>query len=69
MLTFFSFQMLVGQTPFYSETLTGTYGKIMAHETSLVFPPDDEIKISEVAKVGNCWNSFSLFLVYLRFEL
>ena len=45
-------QMLVGQTPFYSETLTGTYGKIMAHKTSLVFPPDDEVHISEHAKVS-----------------
>ena len=44
-------QMLVGQTPFYSETLTGTYGKIMAHKTSLVFPPDDEISLSDHAKV------------------
>jgi hypothetical protein len=43
--------MLVGQTPFYSETLTGTYGKIMAFKTSLVFPDPDDIPISETAKV------------------
>ena len=44
-------QMLVGQTPFYAETLTGTYGKIMAFKTSLVFPEPDEVEISEIAKV------------------
>jgi hypothetical protein len=53
--------MLVGQTPFYSETLTGTYGKIMAHKTSLVFPPDDEVKISDNAKVTAGLASLSRF--------
>lgn len=44
-------QMLVGETPFYAETLVGTYSKIMDHESSLEFPDDDEVVISETAKV------------------
>lgn len=32
------YEMLVGETPFYSETLVGTYSKIMDHEDSLQFP-------------------------------
>ena len=44
-----NWQMLVGDTPFYAETLTGTYGNIMNHETSLVFP--DDVTISAEAKV------------------
>ena len=35
--------MLVGDTPFYAESLVGTYGKIMDHKNSLHFPDDVEI--------------------------
>ena len=32
------YEMLVGETPFYSETLVGTYTNIMRHESTLQFP-------------------------------
>lgn len=44
----FLFEMLIGDTPFYADSLVGTYGKIMDHKNSLIFPPD--IEISEKAK-------------------
>ena len=34
------FEMLVGDTPFYAETVIGTYSKIMDHKNSLEFPTD-----------------------------
>lgn len=39
---------LAGETPFYAESLVGTYGKIMNHKNSLVFPED--IEMSQDAK-------------------
>lgn len=44
----FLFEMLFGETPFYADSLVGTYGKIMDHKNSLSFPP--EVEISENAK-------------------
>ncbi|XP_051861723.1 rho-associated protein kinase 1 isoform X2 [Drosophila albomicans] len=44
----FLYEMLVGETPFYADSLVGTYGKIMDHKNSLSFPP--EVEISEQAK-------------------
>ena len=40
--------MLIGETPFYAESLVGTYGKIMDHQNSLEFP--DDVEISNSAK-------------------
>eukprot|EP00117_Sycon_ciliatum_P036277 scpid14936/ scgid1448/ Rho-associated protein kinase 2; Rho-associated, coiled-coil-containing protein kinase 2; Rho-associated, coiled-coil-containing protein kinase II; p164 ROCK-2 len=37
------YEMLVGDTPFYSDSLVGTYGKIMDHKNALSFPSDVEI--------------------------
>ncbi|CAG5126387.1 unnamed protein product, partial [Candidula unifasciata] len=44
----FLFEMLVGDTPFYADSLVGTYGKIMDHKRSLNFPTD--IEMSDKAK-------------------
>lgn len=40
--------MLVGETPFYADSLLGTYNKIMYHENNLTFP--EEVEISNEAK-------------------
>lgn len=32
-----------GDTPFYADSLVGTYSKIMNHKNSLTFPDDNEI--------------------------
>lgn len=44
----FIYEMLVGDTPFYADSLVGTYSKIMDHKNSLKFP--DDIEISQEAK-------------------
>ncbi|KAM6915752.1 LOW QUALITY PROTEIN: rho-associated protein kinase 2-like [Xenentodon cancila] len=44
----FIYEMFVGETPFYAESLVGTYGKIMNHQNSLVFP--DDVEMSKDAK-------------------
>ncbi|XP_032593723.1 rho-associated protein kinase 1 isoform X4 [Drosophila grimshawi] len=44
----FLYEMLFGETPFYADSLVGTYGKIMDHKNSLSFPA--EVEISEQAK-------------------
>ncbi|XP_069978954.1 rho-associated protein kinase 1-like isoform X1 [Penaeus vannamei] len=48
----FLYEMLVGDTPFYADSLVGTYGKIMDHKNSLKFP--DDIEISVDAKTLIC---------------
>ncbi|XP_073942117.1 rho associated coiled-coil containing protein kinase isoform X1 [Choristoneura fumiferana] len=44
----FLYEMLIGDPPFYAESLVGTYGKIMDHRNSLQFP--DDVEISKDAK-------------------
>lgn len=46
----FLYEMLYGDTPFYADSLVGTYGKIMDHKKSLSFPSDLDIDISSEAK-------------------
>ena len=44
--------MLVGDTPFYADSLVGTYSKIMDHRNSLAFPSD--VDISQNAQALIC---------------
>ncbi|XP_056125116.1 rho-associated protein kinase 2b isoform X3 [Rhinichthys klamathensis goyatoka] len=44
----FIYELLVGDTPFYAESLVGTYGKIMDHKNRLTFP--DDMELSKEAK-------------------
>nr|CAB3265667.1 rho-associated protein kinase 2 [Phallusia mammillata] len=48
----FLYEMLVGDTPFYADSLVGTYGKIMDHKNSLQFP--DDVEMSNDAKQLIC---------------
>lgn len=48
----FLYEMLVGDTPFYADSLVGTYSKIMDHRNSLRFDPD--LDISHNAKSLIC---------------
>ena len=48
----FLYEMLVGDTPFYADSLVGTYGKIMDHKNSLSFP--DDVEMSNDAKQLIC---------------
>lgn len=43
-----SLLLTVGDTPFYADSLVGTYSKIMDHKNSLNFP--DDVEISKDAK-------------------
>ncbi|XP_054474136.1 rho-associated protein kinase 2-like isoform X1 [Anoplopoma fimbria] len=44
----FIYELFVGETPFYAESLVGTYGKIMNHKNTLIFP--DDVQMSKDAK-------------------
>lgn len=44
----FLYEMLVGDTPFYADSLVGTYGKIFDFKNSLKFPT--EVELSHNAK-------------------
>uniref|UniRef100_A0A1I7Y051 Rho-associated protein kinase let-502 n=1 Tax=Steinernema glaseri TaxID=37863 RepID=A0A1I7Y051_9BILA len=42
------YELLVGETPFYADSLAATYGRIQNHEQHLVFP--DDMVVSDNAK-------------------
>ncbi|XP_060947260.1 rho-associated protein kinase 2-like isoform X2 [Limanda limanda] len=44
----FIYELFIGETPFYAESLVGTYGKIMNHKKTLVFP--DDVEMSQDAR-------------------
>ena len=44
--------IILGDTPFYADSLVGTYGKIMDHRNSLTFP--SEVEMSNEAKSLIC---------------
>lgn len=48
----FLYELLTGDTPFYADSLVGTYGKIMEHKNNLHFPI--EVDVSPKAKSLIC---------------
>ena len=51
-LVYFCTSYWFGDTPFYADSLVGTYGKIMDHKNSLNFP--DDVEVSNQAKQLIC---------------
>lgn len=44
------YEMIIGDTPFYADSLVGTYANIMDHRNSLKFPDDLSVELSKEAK-------------------
>lgn len=69
----FLYEMMVGDTPFYADSLVGTYGKIMDHKDTLDYPEDVEISneaknlihafLTDRFEIQQCFSFHSLLLI------
>lgn len=61
----FLYEMLFGETPFYADSLLGTYNKIMYHEDNLTFPEEKSQEAISLIQV----TTFKIYLGYFFMKL